>query len=76
MVMIGYAFMNKVITFYTFYRCIRDQTEFLQIVFSIHFQLEIFWSFLVFIIIGKANQATREVNITCFEKTTIQLQNK
>lgn len=61
MVTIGYAFMNKVISFYTFYRYAHEQSEYLQMVALIHFQLEIFWSCLVVVVITWANQVSKEV---------------
>lgn len=59
--MIGCAFMNKVIAFYTFYRYVRDPFDFFQTVAFIHFQMEIFWSVLVLTTITMANKVTREV---------------
>lgn len=59
---IGMAFFNKVLAFYTFYRYVCDPFNFFQTVAFIHFQLEIFWSFLVLTTIITANKVTREVN--------------
>lgn len=60
MVLIAYAFMNKVISFYSFYRYAHEQTEFLQMVALIHLELEIFWSFLAIVVIKYATQVTKE----------------
>ena len=68
MITIGFAFMNRVVVFYTFYRYIRECNEFLHTVTLIHFQLELFWTFLVGIVIRSANQVTKEVKYICFSR--------
>lgn len=59
--MIAYAFLNKVISFYSFYRYAHDPTNFFKMVAMVHLELEIFWSFLAIIVTKSATQVTKEV---------------
>lgn len=61
MVMIAYAFLNKVIAFYSFYRYAHNSTNFFKMVAMVHLELEIFWSFLSIIVTKIATQVTKEV---------------
>lgn len=71
MVLIAYAFMNKVISFYSFYQYAHEQTPFLQMVALIHLELEVFWSFLAIMVIKNATQVTKEVELPKFLKSSI-----
>lgn len=70
MVTFGCAFINTVMTFYTLYLSISRGDEFIQTVAVMRLQWQLFWSFLVLIVIQVASQVIREVNLlnsTCNE---------